>query len=65
MEIAYLYTEGNNNADIKVRMDGKIVGTIKKVSGGWQYFPLHHKRGGDIYATAGEVQKTLAFADDE
>lgn len=63
--IEYLYTEGKiGEVPIKVRFSGKIVGTIKPVDGGWQYFPLHHKRGGEIYQTIQLVQNSLEFEDD-
>ncbi len=66
--IEYLYTEGkigDRNTPIPVRLDGKRVGTIKPVEGGWQYFPLHHKQGGSIFNTIDEVQKSLDFSESE
>lgn len=66
--IEYLYTEGkigDRNTPIPVRYNGKRVGTIKPVEGGWQYFPINYKHGGEIYATIGEVQKSLEFEDEE
>lgn len=62
--IEYLYTEGkigDRDTEIPVRFDGKRVGTIKPVEGGWQYFPLNHKKGGDIFDTISKVQKSLEF----
>ena len=61
--IEYLYTEGKkrDNIPISVRVDGKIVGTIKLVDGGFQYFPLKHKQGGEIFKTIKEVQTSLEF----
>jgi hypothetical protein len=61
MRIEYLYTEGDANADLPVRLDSIRVGTIRRVKDGWRYFPLHHKQGGDIFATAQEVQESLEF----
>lgn len=66
--IEYQYTEekiGYRNTPIPVRFDGKRVGTIKPVEGGWQYFPINHKQGGEIFKTITEVQKSLEFEDDE
>jgi hypothetical protein len=66
--IEYLYTEdkiGDKNTPIPVRYAGKRVGTIKPVEGGWQYFPLNHKHGGEIYTTIGLVQKSLEFSDED
>jgi hypothetical protein len=66
--IEYLYTEGkigDRNRPIPVRLDGKRVGTIKPVEGGWQYFPYKHKQGGEIFKTIDEVQKSLEFDSEE
>ncbi len=66
--IEYLYTEGkigDRNTPIPVKFDGKKVGTIKPVEGGWQYFPLNHKQGGEIYPTIQLVQKSLEFEDED
>lgn len=62
--IEYLYTEGkigDRNTPIPVRFNGKRVGTIKPVEGGWQYFPINHKQGGEIFKTIQEVQNSLEF----
>jgi len=62
--IEYLYTEGkigDKNTPIPVRFDGKRVGTIKPVPEGWQYFPINHKQGGEVFSTIQEVQKSLEF----
>ena len=65
--IEYLYTEGkinDRNTTIPVRFNKKRVGTIKPVEGGWQYFPLNHKIGGEIFKTIPEVQKSLEFEEE-
>ena len=31
-----------------VRLDGKLVGRIRKVKGGYQYFPRGYDKGGEI-----------------
>ena len=64
MEIEYLYTEGKTNVPISVRLDKRVVGTIKPVKGGWQYFPLNHKKGGEIFETIQEVQNSLEFIEE-
>ena len=64
MNISYQYTEGkigDRNTPIPVALDGVRVGTIRPVEGGWQYFPLRHKKGGEIFETIDEVQKSLEF----
>lgn len=60
--IEYLYTEGkvgDRDTPIPVRIDGKRVGTIEPVDGGWQYFPKGSKIGGEILPTINAVQKSL------
>jgi hypothetical protein len=65
--IEYQYTEGkigDRNTPIPVRLNGKRVGTIKPVEKGWQYFPLNHKQGGEIFKTIEEVQNSLEFEEE-
>jgi len=60
--IRYLYKEGEepcSREPLKVKLDGFIVGEIRKVIGGFQYFPKGHKTGGEIFATVSEVQRSL------
>lgn len=62
--IEYLYTEGkigDRNTPIPVRYNGKKVGVIKPINGGWQYFSLNHKKGGEVYATIQLVQDSIEF----
>lgn len=44
---------------ISVFLDNKCVGSIKKVDGGYQYFPKGKKEGGDIFPSIKEVKKSL------
>ena len=50
------YTE-----NVIVKLDGKVVGTIKEVPTGYQYFPKGSKTagGGVIFATLGDVKYSL------
>ena len=57
--IEYQYTEGKWDIPIKVRIDGVIIGEIKPIKKGWQYFPNGQKEGGDIFETLLECQKSL------
>lgn len=57
--IEYLYTEGDINAPLKVRLDGKYCGDIKPVEGGWRYFPKGQKEGGARFETVNQIQKSL------
>jgi len=42
-----------------VKLDGKTVGQIKPVPGGYAYFPKGSKRHGNILPTLREVKNTL------
>ena len=42
-----------------VFLDGKLVGAIKKVEGGWQYFPKGDKIGGEIFKKISECEDSL------
>jgi hypothetical protein len=62
MRIEYLYTEGDTQhvRPVKVRIDGKIAGTIKKVSGGYQYFPMDkNKASSEVFSSLGACQRSF------
>jgi len=42
-----------------VRLDGEVVGSIKEVSDGYQYFPKDSMRGGETLATVNAVKLSL------
>jgi hypothetical protein len=66
--ITYYYPEGkigDRNTSITVKLDGKKVGMINPVDGGWQYSAMKSKSGGKVYPTIKEVQKSLESDDDE
>lgn len=44
---------------VEVRLDGKLVGIIKTVIGGYQYFPKGSKVGGTIHKTIDQVKYVL------
>lgn len=61
--IEYLYQEGVRACErepLKVRLNGCIVGEIRKVTGGYQYFPKLCKTGGDVFPSVVAVQRSLA-----
>lgn len=61
--IEYLYQEGVeacSKEPLKVRCDGRICGEIRKVDGGFQYFPKGQKSGGEVFKTVQAVQRSLA-----
>jgi hypothetical protein len=50
-----------NRFDTYVYLDGKLVGCIAKVDGGYQYIPDKHDSswGGDVLSTLQEVKASL------
>jgi hypothetical protein len=60
--IEYLYKEGEKACEkepLIVRVSGRISGEIRKVTGGFQYFPKGQKTGGEILDTVTKVKRTL------
>ena len=60
--IQYLYKEGEeacSKEPLKVRVDGRACGEIRKVSGGFQYYPKGSKTGGEVFTTVKQVQQDL------
>lgn len=57
--VEFCYTEGRRDVPIPVRVEGRVTGEIRPVEGGWQYFPKGRKEGGEIFKTAGDVQRSL------
>ena len=47
---------------MRVLLGGRVVGTIRLVTGGFTYIPKGRKKGGEIFRTVREVQRSL---DDE
>ena len=63
MGLKYLYKEGEKSCTkepLKVQLDVTLVGEIRKVKDGFQYFPKGQKSGGDIFSNVAEVQRSLA-----
>lgn len=60
--IQYLYKEGEeacSTEPLKVRLDYEVCGEIRKVDGGYQYFPKGNNEGGEIFKTVVAVQRDL------
>lgn len=61
--IEYLYQEGVEPCSLEplqARIDGRACGEIRKVDGGYQYFPKGSKIGGDVFKTVALVQESLS-----
>ncbi len=63
MTIEYSYTEGVHACErepLRVRRDGKFVGEIRAVVGGFAYFPNGRTRdGGKVFEHVYQVQQSL------
>ena len=61
--IKYLYDTSKEcgTYPLKVRLDGKLIGEIRKTEGGFWYVPKGQKTGGNVFATITLVQRTLWF----
>ena len=60
--IEYLYQEGVSPCSkepLRVRLDGRTCGEIRKVDGGFQYFPKGAKVGGEVMPSIDLVQRSL------
>lgn len=44
---------------IVVRLEGRVVGVIYQVVGGWQYIPVNYDTGGDTYKTLEACQRSI------
>jgi hypothetical protein len=57
--ITYLYPVEKSDVAVVVRLDGKIVGQIRKVTDGFAYFPKGQTTGGKVLPTVNAVKRTL------
>jgi hypothetical protein len=60
--LSYLYQEGVkacSKEPLKVRLEEKIIGEIRKVDGGYQYWTKDGRHSGDIFESVTEVQQSL------
>ncbi len=65
--IECLYKEGEkacSREPLKVRLDGRVCGEIRKVEGGYQYFPTGARIGGQVLPSVDAVQRSLYDVDD-
>jgi len=52
-------SRGNRLWNIDVRLDGKIVGEIRSIANGFQYFPKGQKKGSEIFESLSAIKKSL------
>jgi len=50
--------------DITVKLGKRVVGKIKQVDGGWQYFPRGRRDGGRIWPTISLVKRDIEIGND-
>jgi hypothetical protein len=62
MGLEYDYPEREKacaSQPLKVKLDKKHVGEIRKVKDGYQYYPKGEKKGGEVFPKVSEVQNSL------
>lgn len=60
IEYNYKKTKGRlDKSNVTVKLKKRKIGEIRKVAGGWQYFPKGQKLGGEIFPAFHRVQKSL------
>jgi hypothetical protein len=43
-----------------VYLEGKLVGQIRYVKEGWQYFPKGSRKGGEVFSNLSDCEKSLS-----
>lgn len=56
-----MITYKSSKLGLKVLLEGKIVGEIRSVEGGYQYFPKGQKEGGEVFASIFLVKHSIEF----
>lgn len=51
------------NGKTTVKLDGKLIGEIKIVKGGYQYYPKGQKRGGEVFPVLSLCKYSLLVED--
>ena len=57
--IKYKWEGWSHKKPLPVLLDGKQVGKIKPVVGGWQYYPKGSKVGGEVFPRLKKCQESL------
>ncbi len=59
-DIEYEKVERTRGSEVmRVYLNGRYTGAIKTVSGGFSYFPKGQKRGGEVFKSVADVQRSL------
>jgi len=53
------YVISNSNGRLTVKLEGVVVGEIRKIGGGYQYFPKGQSQGGEILSSVLAVKRSL------
>ena len=54
--ISYSLTKAGQT---QVKLEGKVIGSIRLSARGWQYFPYGQRKGGQIFRTLRECKESL------
>jgi len=57
--VEFITKTKKSNSIITVKLDKKIVGEIRPVTGGWQYYPKGQKTGGEVFEKLSLCKKSL------
>jgi len=66
--IEYEHVKGRRGSwQVKVKLDGKVVGAIKITEGGFAYFPNGSRKGfaPELFKSVREVQRSLETQEEE
>lgn len=53
------YATAPNKIDIQVKLDGRVVGAIRRDSGGWYYQPKGSKAKGEQFHALADVKHSI------
>jgi hypothetical protein len=59
MSITYVYSPTGSQKPIIVKLDGKAVGKIQQVAGGFRYMPAGSRTGGAVLPSVAAVQRSI------
>jgi hypothetical protein len=60
MNFEYDFIEGRRGTwRVNVKLDGKVIGSIRIVQGGFTYFPRNSRQHGEVFKSVAEVQRSL------
>lgn len=59
------FTFIDEDKQMKVKLEGRLIGRVKQVGEGYQYFPSGKKTGGDVFTKIQDCINSLISDDEE